>query len=145
MPNKNVKGNDKKHSKNVIKVSNSTDCQTPLWSFGKVDNGGKFRFSQEDINTELVIEKLISLSTMTWSEIKKATHDKGKSKNHELNYEGICAEGKDRIREKKLTEDADSIFSFALTNKIRLIGLKEGRVFYVIWYDPNHDFYPVNK
>jgi len=40
---------------------------------------------------------------------------------------------------------ADSIFSFALTNKIRLIGLKEGRVFYVIWYDPNHDFYPVNK
>jgi len=147
MSNKIVRGINKNRSKQVVQKNNvNTDREKPLWSFENVDNDGEYRFSTDSVNTKVVIDKILSLSKMTWFEIKKATHDDGKSKNHELDYEGISESGKNRIRAKKLTEeDIDAIFSLAFTNKIRVIGLKKERIFYVIWYDSEHGFYPVDK
>jgi hypothetical protein len=147
MPNKFVKGDKKDRHKQVVQTNDiSTDRETPIWSFDNVDNAGVFRFGKDEVNTELIVDKILSLSKMKWIDIKKATHDDGKSKNHELDYEGISDDGKNRINAKQLTkEDIDTIFSLAFTNKIRVIGLKKGRIFHVMWYDPNHDFYPVNK
>lgn len=45
----------------------------------------------------------------------------------------------------KLDEYSDSIFSFALQNKLRIIGLRINEIFHILWYDPNHEVYPVNK
>ena len=45
-------------------------------------------------------------------------------------------------RELRLNEDTDRIFSFAFTNSLRIIGLREAEKFYVIWYDAYHEFYP---
>lgn len=39
----------------------------------------------------------------------------------------------------------DSIFSFALMNKLRIIGIRQGDYFYVLWYDPKHEVYPVKR
>ena len=33
--------------------------------------------------------------------------------------------------------------SFAFNNKLRIIGLRQGDYFYVLWYDPEHEVYPV--
>jgi len=146
MANKAIKGIDKNRNKQVIQPIINTDKEKPIWSFDNVDNDGVFRFSIDKIDSNLIIDKILSLSKMTWFDIKKATHDDGKSKNHELDYEGISSEGKNRIIAKKLTdEDREAIFSLAFTNKVRVIGLKKGKIFYVIWYDPKHDFYPVAK
>jgi len=140
------KKNRNNHKGNTRFVKNSFDGETPVWCFDNPDNDGMFRFSKETIDTELILDKILSLSKMTWIQIKSATHDDGKSKNHELDHTGMSAEAKERIKKKALSdEDIDTIFSIALTNKIRLIGLKKDRVFHVIWYDPNHEFYPVDK
>ena len=135
-----------KHKGKVHTPGNNYDVEFPLWCFNNVDNAGTFRFSKETVDSSLLIDKLLSLSKLSWAEIKMATHDKGKSKHHELDCRGISESGKSRIKAKNLSEeDVDSIFSFALTNKVRVIGLKKGRTFHVIWYDKLHDFYPSSR
>ena len=147
MSNKTVKRNNKNRNKQAVSLPNrSFDKETPIWCFDNVDNSDIFRLSKETVNCNLMIDKLLLLSKMTWAKIKAATHDDGKSKNHELDYNGISIEGQNRIRAKNLSdEDIDTIFSIAFTNKIRLIGLKKDRVFHAMWYDENHEFYPVKR
>ena len=45
----------------------------------------------------------------------------------------------------KKTVTTDDIFSFALNNTVRMIGLKQGEKFYPVWYDDSHKFYPPKK
>lgn len=125
------------------------DSMSPIWDFGNIDNDGCFALNTKtrSINTGLLLEKLISYSSMSWTQIKTMTHDeKNKTKNHYLDYMGISDEGRKRIKVKQISEENyELIFSFALDNKTRLIGLKNGRIFQAIWYDSEHSFYPVKN
>jgi hypothetical protein len=144
---KQVRGTHKNKAKSISSAAhfNSTDKETPLWSFEKIDRDGAFCFRKDTVDAALVVEKLIDIGSLSWASIGRVTHDDGQSKHHELAFHGISDAGKERIRVKRMEQDIDAIFSFALTNKVRLIGMREGRVFYVIWYDPEHQFYPVAK
>jgi len=143
---KNIKGVAKKQNKKVVQPELNHDRETPVWCFDKVDINGVFCFNPDAVDCNFLIRKFMALNGMTWAKIKQMTHDDGKSKNHPLTYEGISAEGKERIKIKGIEkEDYDAIFSIALTNTHRLIGLKEGRVFHVIWNDENHKFYPTQR
>jgi hypothetical protein len=138
-----IKGSTQ-HKGKINPRNNSFDKETPIWCFDSADNDGIFRLSKETVNSELMIDKLLSLSKMTWYQIKTATHDDGKSKNHELTFDGLSSNAKERIKNKQLSEeDIDTIFSLAFNNTVRLIGLKKDRVFHAIWYDPDYGFYPV--
>ena len=89
--------------------------------------------------------KLLEYSTMTWFEIKKQTHDDGKSKHHQLSPQSLSLEAWQRIRAKHFEEEKiEHLFSFALNNKIRIIGFREIDTpeFKVVWYDANHEFAP---
>jgi hypothetical protein len=147
MGEKKIKCDNKQRSKRIAPPQSvNTDKETPFWCFDNPDNDGMFRLSKETVNSELLIDKLLSLSKLTWAQIKTATHDESKSKNHELDYANISSSAKERIKAKKLSdEDIDALFSIAFTNKIRLIGLKKGRTFHAIWYDSNHEFYLSSK
>lgn len=48
----------------------------------------------------------------------------------------------ERINFMCLEEDTDSIYSLALNSKVRLIGIRKGATFQVVWYDANHKFAP---
>ncbi|MDR3186803.1 MAG: hypothetical protein LBU04_08460 [Christensenellaceae bacterium] len=129
-----------------LKSVGSSDNLTPLWSFDRADNDGKFSFAPKTVDCNLVIATLLSYSKMKWSTIKRATHDNGKSKHHYLAYKGISPDGKERIKKLHFVQDdIDAIFSLAFDNLTRLIGVKEDRVFHIIWYDKDHSFYPVKK
>lgn len=146
---KTKKGNQPAQYKKSTTKLNSTDSQQPIWDFSNIDNDGVFAFKldREDMDSAFLLDKLLQYSKMTWRDIKSATHDKkGKSKNHVLDYKGISKAGKERIDAKHIEpEDYDIIFSFALENRERLIGLKRNRVFQIIWYDSQHEFYPSKK
>jgi hypothetical protein len=143
---KNVKGTNKKRDKKVVQQELNHDKETPVWCFDEIDKNGMFCFNHVNIDCKFLIEKFIALNGMTWAKIRQATHDDGKTKHHSLDYEGISAEGKARIKAKGIDEeDYDAIYSIALTNMHRLIGLKRDRVFHVIWNDENHKFYPSKK
>ena len=68
---------------------------------------------------------------MSWSEVKKQTHDNGKSKHHFISYDKICKEARARFEALKLTEYSYSLFSFALNNKLRIFGIRTDEYFHV--------------
>lgn len=111
----------------------------PSWSFAKCDSKD-CQWSIENCENlwSEVITKLISFESRTWGEI---VNDKGH--NHWIDCNKLCKKAKDRINEKGW--DFDSIFSLRLTGTHRLFGVINSGVFYVIWYDPNHEICPSNK
>jgi len=118
-----------------------------IWRFHRVDKGGRFAFDIEKLDHKLILDKLLAYSTMTWQEVEKATHDKGKSKNHVVNdaQENISKEAWQRLEAMHLEDEADSLFSFALNNLVRIWGLKLGDEFHVLWYDPRHEVFPTKN
>lgn len=117
------------------------------YSFDKLDMDGKFSFdlSRKDFDHKEIFEKIIAYSNLTWAEIKRQTHDNGKSKHHYLSLDTLSKLALDRIDKMNLQAYQDSIFSFALQNKLRVIGIRDEEKFHVVWYDPYHDFCPSKK
>lgn len=137
----------KNGKKTIQQFQNSSDSEKVVWLFDNLDRAGEFAFDvhRPDFQHKEVMEKMIAYSSMTWAEIKKQTHDGGKSKHHEIDVTLLSPEAEERIKAKKLDEDTDSIFSFALQNKLRILGIRDGRYFHVLWYDPNHRVCPSQK
>lgn len=133
--------------KTTQKIRTSNDNQCIIWVFTKIDNDGPFKFSakRDDFNSELILDKIINYSNMTWQQILRQTHDNGKSKNHNLDYKGLSAKAKDRIKAKRLDDYTECLYSIALNNLIRVVGIREEEKFYVLWYDPKHEVYPSHK
>lgn len=144
---KGTKGYSKGTKRVVEREKGSTDNLCSVWVFTNVDREGKFAFdvSRGDFRHKDVMEKLIEYSRMTWRAIKNHTHDKGKSKHHYLSYKSLSKDAQDRFMAKKLEKDSDALFSFALNNTLRIVGIREGEKFKVLWYDPKHEVCPSAK
>jgi hypothetical protein len=134
-------------NKQTVRSTNSSDNSKIIWAFDNLDNDGCFKFdvSREDFEHQEVLDKIIKYSSMTWREILQQTHDGGKSKHHFLRYESLSGEAQMRLQSKKLEEASDSIFSFALTNLLRIIGIRDKEKFHVLWYDPEHKVCPSKR
>lgn len=135
-------------TKQVIKNDTySSDNEKIAWCFDMIDRSGKFAFdlSREDFKLYDVMEKIVDYGSMTWSEVKKQTHDKGKSKHHTLAIESLSHEALERFKVRCLDDYSDSLFSFAFQNKLRIIGIRDKAFFRVLWYDPEHEVCPSTK
>lgn len=147
MPGNNVKSKSKSsgNTRQVTSIEPSTDRQTLVWSFDKVDRNDQFRFScdRQDMQHDQLLNHIIQFSGRTWADIKQDTHDeKNKSKHHELDFDSLSKSAQARVLAMHIEDD---IFSLALTNKLRIIGVRDGRVFRAIWFDPEHEFCPVKR
>lgn len=131
-------------SRQTSRNSYSKDSEYPIWTFRNIDKDGIFRFdpTREDFDTQNFLLKLLSFSNMTWGEISKYTHDKGKSRSHFLSMNSLSKDAEKRIAIKGFEERTDYIFSFALNNLVRVIGIRnpDSPEFEVIWYDAKHQF-----
>ena len=138
-------GNKKKQV--VVDKSRSTIHQKPIWRFDMIDRSGEFAFdlSRKDFMHREVLQKIMDYGCMTWAEIDRQQHDDGKSKHHYLEYESLSRAARDRIKERNLEDETEVIFSFALQNLLRIVGLRRGAEFSVIWYDPKHEFCPSRR
>ncbi len=125
----------------------SSENIVPTWMFDKIDRNGKFAFDikRKDFDHYEFLDKMLSYATMTWSQLRKQTHDDGKSKHHYLEIDKLSKEARDRLTAMRLEENSDQIFSIALRNKLRVVGLKDNDKFHILWYDPQHDIYPSTK
>ena len=133
--------------KSTVRSQYSSNGEKVVWMFDEIDKDGEFAFDilRGDFQHKEFLDKMISCSSMTWNEVASQTHDEGKSKHHLLDYESLSKKAKDRIVALHLEQDTDRIFSFALQNKLRVIGLRENERFHVKWYDPEHEFCPSQK
>lgn len=125
--------------KKTVKNEVSYDEIIPAWMFDKIDRNGKFAFDIErpDFNHHEFLDKMISYGTMTWAQLEKQTHD-GKSKHHYLDADKLSKEAQDRLTAMCLEESSDQIYSIALQNRLRVVGLRDRDKFHVLWYDPEH-------
>ncbi len=144
---KQVKQANNSQQKQVIQQPVSTDGQNMIWVFDSVDTDGCFRFDpkRNDFDAADIFDKLIHYSKRTWSELKKETHDAGRSKHHFLDRANLSPDAEFRISKLHLEEQRDQIFSLHLENRCRIIGLREHEKFIVKWYDPRHEFCPSQK
>lgn len=125
----------------------STDTQTIAWHFGLRDKDhaawGWDKLSSEGFMN--LLHELCHLETMTWAELAKAVGDKRSgNKHHLINITDCCKDAQTRLEELK-QEDIDQLFSLRLTNKLRLFGIRNGRVLRLIWHDPDHSVYPLKN
>ena len=118
----------------------------PRWTFRKMDIGHP-RWSIASCNTvyDTIIMKLRDYEGMTWQEIMSASGGKSEgTNNHFEDVADLCKEAQNRLIELHM-EDVDRIFSLRLASRKRLYGTIEEGIFFVIWYDPNHEIYPLEK
>ena len=143
----NRKGSYSASKKTVSSESHSTDGKKVVWCFDMIDRSGKFAFDleREEFQHKEFMQKMVDYSSMTWSEVKRQTHDNGKSKHHFLSEDSLSKEALVRMQSRQLGEYSDSIFSFALQNKLRIVGIREDEHFHVLWYDPEHEICPSKK
>ena len=136
-----------KHEKGNYSPRMDYDSKCPVWYFDRLDKSGPFAFdtSRRDFRHREFIDKMVAYSNMTWADIKRQTHDDGKSKHHILDEAGFSHDAVERIKAKHMEEDTDEIFSFAFQNLLRVIGVKQNEEFHVVWYDANHQFYPSKR
>ena len=115
----------------------------PSWRFNRCDTE-KWTFPAE-IFVEKILPILLSLERMTWSDIKKATHDQGKSKSHPIPINELNREAQARLRELHLSDEYNEIFSLRLNNKYRIFGFLDRGTLEILWFDPNHEVVPVQR
>lgn len=118
----------------------SDDTKTISWRFSKVDRNGSWKCSLKLLNEEKVkeiIRKLHDLDSMTWGDLK------GK-RNHSIPVSGISKTAQKRLTEIQ-RDDIDDLFSIGLCGKERVFGIRDGDVFNILWWDPNHTVCPSIK
>jgi hypothetical protein len=86
-----------------------------------------------------VIERLRALETMTWNEILVGA----KKQNHTLASNEICKEAQVCLATD--WQGADEVVSVRVTGRKRVWGIRENGVLYLLWWDPTHAVYPVEK
>ena len=115
--------------------------QYPSWRISVLEMVDPFGWHQ--VSREKVLDirqKLANFESMTWGEILI----KGKQNHHPVPVDQIVRPAQDRLREIG-QDDVDDLISLRLAGRERVWGILEGSVLKVLWYDPQHQVYPVEK
>jgi len=95
-----------------------------------------------------VFGQLCDLAKLTWRDIERQRTGgrKRHRKHHDMPVDKICTEAQEDITKRKLDLVFDSdIFRFRFAGEQRLWGFRRGRVFHVVWWDPDHKVCPSEK
>lgn len=108
------------------------------WTLESIDLDGPFGWHAVPAAELLtsVIPRLLSLQTMTWSELLAVGC-------HEIEITAIVKEARERLTE--LGYEIETIYSVRVTGRCRVFGVKDGAIFRVLWWDPEHQICPSQK
>lgn len=81
-----------------------------------------------------IIPALHSYEGQKWKEVRQKPHC------HPWDVEDIPKEFYERLQQRQI--DAEGLFQISLGGKPRVFGHKAGGYLYLIWYDPDHKFWP---
>lgn len=87
-----------------------------------------------------VVRVLHEYEMGSWSDLVN-----GSRHNHYITVESIVHEAQQDL-EKHWPEDLpDRLWSLHIHGKVRIWGIRQGDVFQLVWYDPEHTVFPVAK
>jgi hypothetical protein len=85
-------------------------------------------------------QKLGQLEGSTWRDILV----RDSKYNHFISPAKLCKEARDRLRDLRL-DDTDVLLTLRLSGKERVWGILDVNILLVLWWDPEHLVYPVEK
>jgi hypothetical protein len=123
------------------------DSAHPSWRLALLDleHAGSWSWQVGEVDLKKIVGFLTEMERLTWSQVKaQITSSKRGShrKHHAMPSEDLGREAQQRLREHQL--EGFELFRFRLGNNERLWGLIEKGVFYPVWWDPNHEVYPLD-
>ncbi len=123
----------------VIPQRFSPDQLKPSWRFRRFDaECDKWGVSTLTDNLKKVLDYLSSYEGKTWEEIKKMTHDNGKTKNHTVSRDALTRPAIKRLNKIKY-DDIEEVFSLRFENLFRIIGIRDEGILDILWIDPKHE------
>ena len=131
-------------SKNVSQVEDpqNSDRQTVAWRISSFDYGGPWgdeALKGYDLQ-ELVRSWAHNFETQKWGELLGAAGGRTAGNNHHpIDVKKLSKAAQARLEEIHKDDLVDSIFSFRVKGTTRLYGIRDGRVFNTLWFDPWHD------
>lgn len=110
----------------------------PEFKVDQLDNHEKWGFHQLDfLHIKTIFQKIFQFQKMTWQELEY--HG-----SHLVSIKKLCHHARERLEEIG-NEDVDELFSLRFSGKERLWGIKDRNVFWILWWDPNHEICSSNK
>lgn len=111
-----------------------------------MDFNGPYGWRRAGTETTLrrIHSHLQNLEGMTWREIDLRTGPEGKRANHYLPVTAVCKSARQRLSELRL-DDFEHLYQLRLSNTERIFGIRSNEIFSVLWWDPEHEVYPVAK
>lgn len=124
----------------------SYDRHKISWQFGKLDisheRWGWHNFSHQHFWDTFTQRDLKHIESMTWAELRSATGGRARGTNHHaISVDDLCREAQEQLEVLNL-DDQDQVFSIRLTGTTRVVGIRAGSAFQVLWYDENHEICP---
>lgn len=122
----------------VERINN--ESASPSWHFRIMDIDGPFCPTHMDRATMLdVRSKLSDLESMTWAEILS-----NRDHHHPIDIDRLAPEARARLAVIR-QDDVEHVYSLRLTGKQRVIGIRDGPVLRLLWWDPDHQVCPSEK
>ena len=113
----------------------------PAWRISRMEFVDPFGWHTLDVEKVLYIQrKLIDFESMTWREILVDA----RKQNHTVSVESLGKQARDRLAEIDL-DDLDELTSLRLSGAERVWGIIDQGIMNLLWWDPEHQVYPVEK
>lgn len=120
----------------------SFDKQTVAWRISEFDYGGPWgdeALDGQDLQ-ELIRGWAHRFETQTWGALLTAAGGRKSGTNHHpIDVHKLSKQAQKRLEEIHKEDLVDSIFSFRVSGIVRVYGIRDGRVFNVLWFDPWHN------
>lgn len=114
--------------------------QTVKWCFRLFDKDKSWhdeRYSEETFRE--VAHLLKNYSIRTWGQIEQ-----DRQRDHAVEISNLGKDAQKRLEELKL-DDFGPLWRFRFSGLKRIWGIRIGRFFQVLWWDPQHKVCPINR
>ncbi|MCI0572640.1 MAG: hypothetical protein L0Y66_17950 [Myxococcaceae bacterium] len=110
----------------------------PVWRVQLLDLGGPWGWSRVQAPALVDIQRrLASFETMTWNEIRKQ-----KSCGF-ISVSAVCKAAQERLMETH-QDDTEQLYKLRIDQSGRVWGIRDRNVLKLLWWDPEHEVYPMN-
>lgn len=114
-------------------------ARRPCWRIQYVDKGGPFAWTKIEPGDLLtVLGALANYETMNWTDIE------ARKSCHKMPTASVSKEARQRLDEIEL-DDVEDLYQLQVNNRFRVFGMRDRNIFYVLWWDPEHQVYPTQK
>ena len=103
-----------------------------------MDIGGPWDWSMlSSKHLQDFLEKLFEAQKLSWQNLRE-------NGSHPVNVNNIIPKAQKRLQ-KIGQDDLGQLYSFHLTGQLRVWGIKDNNIFWLLWWDPQHSICPSPK